>query len=301
MGPNGAQVAAICVAQGIPQAIVDMFQHTTTALPASTGGNVGLEPEEADTITLGVVWRPSFDNQDLSVTVDYWSIDIEGVIKTIDGVSVLQRCFNPAFNPNFDPTNEFCQLVSRESATGTVTEISTTFLNLATLKTSGVDVQLSHAVDFGPGQLRSNLAIGWLNSYEEQSLPGEPFLEYAGTIGGPANRSVDNDVHPEWKVSFTPTYAFGDATVSMRWRYLSSMADRQTVLNPSSTLPGVPSVNYFDLFGTYALTDDVLLRAGVTNIFDEDPPEVSGQIGQTRIGTYDVIGPSFSIGLQASF
>jgi outer membrane receptor protein involved in Fe transport len=301
MGPNGAAVEAICIAQGIPAGIIDTFQHTTTALPASTGGNVNLEPEVADTITLGVVWQPQLSSQDLSVTIDYWSIAIDDVIKTIDGVSVLQRCFNPAFNPTFDPNNAFCQLVTRESATGTVTEISTTFLNLASLETSGVDVQVSHAVDIGSGSLQSNLAIGWLNNYEEQSLPGEPFLDFAGTIGGPANRSVDNDVHPEWKVSFTPTYAFGDATVSLRWRYLSSMSDRQTVLNPSSTLPGVPAVNYFDLFGTYAFTDSILVRVGVTNITDEEPPEVAGQIGQTRIGTYDVIGPSFTVGLQASF
>lgn len=300
-GPNGAAVETICIAQGIPSGIIDTFQHTTTALPASTGGNLTLQPEEADTVTLGVVWQPQLANQDLSVTVDYWSISIDDVIKTIDGVAVLQRCFNPSFNPTFDPNNEFCQLVARESATGTVTEISTTFLNLASLETSGVDVQISHGVDLGPGRLQSNLAIGWLNNYEEQSLPGEPFLDFAGTIGGPANRSVDNDVHPEWKVNLTPTFAFGDATVALRWRYLSSMADRQTILNPSSTLPGVPSVNYFDLFGTYAFTESVLLRVGVTNIFDEEPPEVSGQVGQTRIGTYDVIGPSFTVGLQASF
>jgi len=223
------------------------------------------------------------------------------VIKTIDGPAVLQRCFNPTFNPSFDPSNEFCQLISRESATGTVTEISTIFLNLASLKTSGVDLQLSHVLSFGPGDIQSNLSIGWLNSYEEQSLPGEPFLEYAGTIGGPANRAVDNDVHPEWKVSFVPTYIWGDFTVGLRWRYLSSMDDRQTVLNPASTLPGVPSVNYFDLFGTYAMTDNLLLRASFTNITDEDPPEVSGQVGQTRISTYDVIGPAFTVGLQARF
>jgi iron complex outermembrane receptor protein len=300
-GPNGAQVAAICVAQGIPQGIVNTFQHTTTALPASTGGNLDLDPEAAETVTFGIVWRPEIEDQDLNVTLDYWSIDIEDVIKTIDGPAVLQRCFNPTFNPSFDPSNEFCQLISRESATGTVTEISTIFLNLASLKTSGVDLQLSHVLSFGPGDIQSNLSIGWLNSYEEQSLPGEPFLEYAGTIGGPANRAVDNDVHPEWKVSFVPTYIWGDFTVGLRWRYLSSMDDRQTVLNPASTLPGVPSVNYFDLFGTYAVTDNLLLRASFTNITDEDPPEVSGQVGQTRISTYDVIGPAFTVGLQARF
>jgi outer membrane receptor protein involved in Fe transport len=79
------------------------------------------------------------------------------------------------------------------------------------------------------------------------------------------------------------------------------MEARQVVVNPSATTPGVPSVSYFDVFGTYQFTDKMMLRAGVTNVFDEDPPEVSGQIGQTRIGTYDVLGPTFTIGLRASF
>ena len=108
-------------------------------------------------------------------------------------------------------------------------------------------------------------------------------------------------MHPEWKLSLMPTYTFGPASIAVRWRYLSSMDARQTVLDPNSTTPGVPSVNYFDIFGSYQITESLLLRATVTNVFDEDPPEVSGQIGQTRIGTYDVLGPTYTIGLQASF
>ena len=300
-GPNGQQIELICIAQGIPQGIIDAFQHSTTALPASTGGNVNLDPESADTVTFGFVWQPELGNGDFTLTVDYWDISIDDVIKTIDGPSVLQRCFNPTFNATLDPANEFCQLVSRESATGTVTEVSTNFLNLASLKTSGIDLQVAHAFDLGPGQLQSNLAVGWLNEYEEQSLPGDPFLDFAGTIGGPANRVADNDVHPEWKVSLTPTYAIGQASFALRWRYLSSMDARQVVLNPAATTPGVPSVSYFDLMGTYAFSDSVQIRASVTNVLDEEPPEVSGQIGQTRIGTYDVLGPTFTIGLLASF
>ena len=300
-GPNGDQVELICIAQGIPAGIIDAFQHSTTALPASTGGNVNLDPESADTVTFGFVWQPDVGNGDLALTVDYWDISIDDVIKTIDGPSVLQRCFNPAFNPTLDPANQFCALISRESATGTVTEVSTNFLNLASLETSGIDVQVNHAFNLGPGQLLSNLAVGWLNEYKEQSLPGDPFLDYAETIGGPANRVADNDVHPEWKVSLTPTYVIGDASFALRWRYLSSMDARQTVLDPNTTTPGVPSVSYFDVMGTYAFSDRVEIRASVTNVLDEDPPEVSGQIGQTRIGTYDVLGPTFTIGLVASF
>ncbi len=301
MGANGDQIEAICIAQGMAPGLVDTFTHTTTALPGSTGGNLDLDPETADTVTFGFVWQPELGSNDLSITVDYWQISIDDVIKTIDGPSVLQRCFNSTFNPTLDPANAFCQLITRGSATGTVTEVSTNFLNLATLETSGIDMQLQHAFDLGPGKLQTNVSVGWLNKYEEQSLPNDPFLDYAGTVGGPANRVADNDVHPEWKVSVMPTFTVGSATVAMRWRYLSSMEARQVVVDPNATTPGVPSISYVDVFGSYKFTDNLLIRASVTNVLDEDPPEVSGQIGQTRIGTYDILGPTFTIGLQASF
>lgn len=300
-GPNGAAIEAICIAQGMAPGLVDTFMHTTTALPASTGGNENLDPEDAETITLGLVWQPEFERNDLSVTVDFWQISIDKVIRTIDGPAVLQRCFNPAFNPTLAADNPFCQLITRGSATGTVTEVSTSFQNLASLETSGIDLLVRHSVDVGPGQLQTQASVGWLNKYEEQALPGDPFLDFAGTIGGPANRVADNDVHPEWKLSVTPRYVIGPASIALRWRYLSSMDARQVVLNPSATTPGVPSVSYFDVFGTYELSERMRIRASVSNVLDQDPPEVSGQIGQTRIGTYDVLGPTFTIGFQASF
>jgi outer membrane receptor protein involved in Fe transport len=301
MGPNNAQIEAICIAQGLPASIIDSFQHTTTSLPTATGGNANLDPEKATTYTVGVVWRPELEGQDLSITVDYWNIEIDDVINTINGNNVLDRCFNAVFNPSFDPANEFCQLIERESATGTVERISTTFLNLASLKTSGVDLQVDHSIDVGPGTLRTRAAVGWVNNYEESALPGEPFLDYVGTIGGPANRAADNDVHPRWTANLTPTYSVGPASLSFRWRYLSSMDAEVRVTNPAATTPGVPAVSYFDLYGTYEVSEHFRLKAGISNLMDKDPPQVAGQTGQTRIGTYDVIGRAFNVGLSASF
>jgi len=36
-------------------------------------------------------------------------------------------------------------------------------------------------------------------------------------------------------------------------------------------------------------------------LLDKQPPEVAGQIGQTRLGTYDVIGRAFTIGFKGTF
>ena len=60
-GANGAAVRDLCVATGVPAPIADTYQYTTVAIGVINSGNTDLTPEEADTITFGVVFRPEFD------------------------------------------------------------------------------------------------------------------------------------------------------------------------------------------------------------------------------------------------
>ena len=297
---GGTGVRQICLDQGIPAGLVDSFTHDTVSLPALVGGNTALEAEEADTLTLGVVWQPDLGDHDLNVTLDYWQIEVDGVINPINGNEVLNRCYSGTFNPSFDSNNTFCQLISRDSATGTVTAIRTTFLNLARLETSGIDLQVSHAVDMGPGTLSTTAYFGFLNKFDQQNLPGESFQDLAGTVGGTANRGANDNFHPELKFTLQPTYSWGNASVSLRWRYLSSLDDISTAIDPSSTVPGIGSQNYFDLSGTYDLSDSYALSLSINNLANDDPPEFGGR-GNTRWGSYDVVGTFFTIGLTGSF
>ena len=53
-GPDAAQVEALCLAQGIPAAILPGFMGSDF-VSGTTGGNPDLGPEEAATSTIGVV------------------------------------------------------------------------------------------------------------------------------------------------------------------------------------------------------------------------------------------------------
>ena len=57
----------------------------------SESGSPDLKAETADSLTLGVVVTP-LDN--LSVSVDYYSIDIEDGITTISPDIMVERCYN---------------------------------------------------------------------------------------------------------------------------------------------------------------------------------------------------------------
>src|SRR3546814_13397655 len=54
-GPNGAQVAALCVAQGIPATDIGTWQVNGTGVPSLISGNLDLKEETGDSITIGAV------------------------------------------------------------------------------------------------------------------------------------------------------------------------------------------------------------------------------------------------------
>jgi len=301
-GPNGAQVRNLCVATGVPAPIADTYQYTTVAIGVINSGNTDLTPEEADTITFGVVLRPEFDAalvRDLSVSVDYYDIDITDVIAPIAGGTALSKCYNlDGSNPSYDPANPFCQTLRRNPTTGGVDTVAAPYLNLGGLRTSGIDAQIDWRMPIGPGSLDLNLLANFTNSYEVQLLQGSPWQEFAGTIDGTQNGGIPV---PDWKTLTSLTYRLPSFEVGVRWRHLPEMDDITSVTRPASPAPGVPSYDLFDVTLAYKFNDTINVRGGINNAADKEPPIVGGTIGQTQPGTYDILGRYYYLGLQLGF
>jgi outer membrane receptor for ferrienterochelin and colicin len=79
------------------------------------------------------------------------------------------------------------------------------------------------------------------------------------------------------------------------------MKHQDLVVDPTSTTPGVPTYNYFDIDAHWAVIDHLELVAGLTNIGDKGPPFVSGQPLTTDSATYDIIGRTYYVGFKAKF
>jgi len=288
-----AATLAICATQGGDPLALAGFQHGTTSLPLTISGNTNLEAETADTLTFGLVWQPELDKHDLSITLDYWQINIEDVIKNISGSDVLDRCYNPAQNSGLSATNEFCRLISRGGA-GQVSQVRSTFLNLAALETSGIDLQVNHSIELGKGSLSTTAFFGFLTNYDVQSFPDEAFVDEAGTVNGIANRAADNSYHPELKFTLAPTYQWDDYSVGVRWRYTDAVDDL------TGRNDDIDTYSLFDLSASYQLNDGMAISASISNLADKEPPEYGGE-DLTRAGSYDVVGRFFSVGLKGSF
>lgn len=305
-GAGGAQVRALCIAQGVPTNTIDTYTFPTTATGGTIRGNLGLTPEKADTYNVGAVFTMPGDNPwygGTTISVDYFNIKIKEVISGVPGLTTLSKCYNlDGSNPTYAATNEFCQLLTRD-AQGQLQDVSLPFLNLGGLETDGIDVQINWSAslsDIGAAigdpsaEIYVTPVIGWVNHYNIQTLPGSAFQDYVNT-------STLGRALPRWKALTTVGYRSDLFGIGLRWRYQGAMDDVTAVTTPTNPAPGVPDYNLFDLFGNVHINDSIELRAGVTNLFDRGLPIVSSSQNSTDVAVYDAVGRSYYVGVKAKF
>lgn len=308
-GPNGAQVAALCVAQGVPAAAIGSYTFPTTATGQLLSGNTGLTPEKADTFNVGFVFDSPASGGvfgDLTVSVDYYNIKINNVISTVPGLTVLSKCFNlDGSNPGYDIGNEYCRLIQRE-ASGQLLNVATPYQNLGSLRTDGVEAQLNWSVPAPflgtTSRLFVNTAIGWTGSYKVQLLPGAAFVDYAGvSVGGTQPGSIPPRAVPEWKSVTTFGYRDDGLSLGLRWRFQSKLRDVSAVLTPANAQVGVDAYALWDMFGSIKVNERFDLRFGANNLFDRGLPFVASSQNGTDPTLYDAIGRSYYAGVRVRF
>jgi iron complex outermembrane receptor protein len=311
VGANGAQVRALCLSQGVPTAIIDSYQLGTAQVFALTGGNPDLEEEIADTYSAGGVIQSPFSSpvfRNMSLSVDYYRIDIKQAVGPLSIAQAFQFCFNSGGNnPQYAASNYYCSLISRNTANGVPVNPLQPLLNLGTFKVRGIDVQFDWKVNLSDiglggdaGTIALNTAVSYLESFKIQALPGAPSYDYAGSIGTGVETTAGL-AHPEWKSVTSFTYSLGGASLGLRWRYIDSMISSARVVNPASTTRGVAAYNVFDLNARFETGETTEFRMGATNLFNKKPPQVGDTEGNYDAQNYDVIGRYFFIGITKKF
>jgi outer membrane receptor protein involved in Fe transport len=314
-GPHGAQVTALCTAQGAGSATFSQANGQLTVLSA---GNPALHPETADTLTAGVSWQSTFGGpwlSGLAATLDYWNIDLHSPIG-IDSFDILYGCFNyDGSNPSYKPDNANCQKLSRSGGSMYILGNET---NLAKDKLDGVDLAVNWGLDLQDtiqadpmfGKLSFNFSGTYLDTYVVQGSRGGLGTDYAGTIGSTSPIGTDTDAaFPRVKGQLTATLGlFSQASLSVRLSYIDAMKSSLapvgwTGLNFGiGKVTGVPATTYVDLYGSWQVTDYLTLRAGVNNVADLQPRQYNpSQQDGTDAATYDIIGRRFFVGVGAKF
>ncbi len=266
---------ANCIAL-IGDAVADGSYDSTNFLSAfvagTTGGNPDLDPEEAETLTVGTVWRPEgeFDGlfDGLVVTLDYYNIQIDGLIDSLTGFDIASNCVDaPTIN------NQFCDAVDRDASNGFITNFRSGFINLAAVETSGIDFRVDYGFDlskFAETDGRLEFSINGTNflkndEVRDVSAPNE-VTDVLGTF-----------TRPEWIVNMNVDYLIGDFVIGWRGRYegsqlLPGLENQDIENNPdfiSQTHTGSAVVHDFSL--SYNFKDNLEVYGGINNAFEEDP------------------------------
>jgi len=314
-GPDYVQVTALCQASGIPAGTLPTYIQTFPQARAFVGGNTELDPETADTYTLGVAWQSQAQSewaQDLSISVDYYNYEIEEVISSLSVTSIIGRCFNDlGSNPTYDLNNQFCQLFTRDATTFRPDNVKTTTLNLAGREHEGVDLQVDWGIPLSAmgasesaGDLSFRLLWTHLLNKADQETSADLFYSYDGTIS-----QTVGSANPTDKAVLTTTWKVGDFSVRYNLRFI----DRMDVVNNDAAFssptigvrPWVPSYVYHDLAARWE-HDKYSATLGVNNIADKDPPiyTTDAQAGiqsNTDPSTYDVLGRRYFLSLGVKF
>ncbi len=284
-GATPALSAAQCANTGVTAAQYgSISQSPASQYNGIFGGNPNLKPEEADTISFGVVVDP-LDN--LTFSVDYWDIELESVIGAIGAELTVEQC---AITGNSD----LCSNISRGATgslwlgDGSTTFVQATNINLASRHYEGIDLAAKYDIDVLGGNLTANLLGTFMLSKEFSPIPGLASADYecVGDI------SVDCFPQPEYRQTLKLNYdRGGNWSAGLNWRYYGKVHYYDGVDQIAND--ELDAQNYIDLNGSYDVTENINLVFGVSNVLDKEPPLVGGTLssnGNAVAGYYDALG-----------
>jgi iron complex outermembrane recepter protein len=312
-------LGAVCVAQGAPVSQLGFIDNPTAGQANATFvGNLQLQPETANTWTVGAVLRPRFI-PGLNATIDYYNIKIKDAITTPTPGDLIGACFGttPTSPPAGAPTDPACLVIGRNPISGGLegspAEVSGLFAplsNLGKLVAKGVDATINYRRDLGsimgaPTKLNISASGNHTISARFQATPTSVDRECAGFYSVNCGPSA-GEIIPKWTANTRATLSLGRADLSLLWRYIHKVqleplqlqSDLDAAIaaeceDPAGEDPDgcmidprfrkIKAHNYFDLSTRFNVNEHFDLTFTVMNLLDKDPPVVGGTVGTTTM------------------
>lgn len=287
-GPNPAVRLANCQALfaanpgwGPLAGFQDPGENFTNVM-ITTGGNPNLKNEVSDTTTFGVVFQPTFV-PGLTIVADRIELELSDGLSAFTPQNFLATCFDTSPMPA-----DVCSQFTYNSLGQVATANSTTF-NAGTVRYEGEIYTVNYAFglanafrrDADWGRLELGLEVTH-NALLETSVTG---FDYT--------RTDDTTVTPDWVTRFDARYARGPVRLSYTMNYLpESKVNRFDTIETTPT-PLIDENVRHNLSGEYRF-GDYAVRAGVTNLTDEEPSYPTRNYG-------DILGRQYFVGLNARF
>jgi len=271
------------------------------------GGNPALKPEVSRTTTVGLVFKPS---PKFSVAIDYYNIVIDDAILTVDGSSAALQ------NACYDSggTSPYCELqrrpggFSRTPANQAASNNATLFytavpLNIARLKTHGVDLEVNYATEIA-GQPFGLRLLGSYQPVLRSEAPPTATTDAAGVsipkirLQAMLRYNLTDQIRIDW---------------STRWRSGLKNVDPLLGLQVAPGSLKVAAASFSNLNVSFSPSEEAEIYFNIQNVFNSKPPvyaplggvsALASGAGTGGVGFYpadDGIGRYFIIGTRLKF
>ena len=317
-----AAVAAACAGSAFPINAGDPWLNClarTSSTSFTSGGNPTLQEERGRSLTIGVVFEPSFI-PGFNLTIDYYRIRVNNLIAALGAQQIITLCYDS----DAGLASPFCATVNRDPTTGLFADpaVISGGVNFAAQRTEGIDFDLSYRHTFDNGHRLSIRGIATrvreLNNFTDPTLPFVP------------NRQLSELGDPKWSFNASVNYDFGNWDLRYNLRYIgkqtigafeaqnsftgvcpasgtttlgSCTPGQLTTLPPTNAdqFPQIyyPDVFYHDIRLGIDVGNDFRFYAGVSNLFDRQPP--LGLLGTAGGDPFDSFGRNFFFGFEANF
>ena len=271
-GPTPVATQAQCANTGLSAAQYGSVDPSAAGqFNLITGGNPNLVAEEGETTTFGVVITPSMI-ENLSVSIDYFDIEVSDAIGSVPAQTSYDRCLttgDPAFCANVTRDTAGTLHLLNEAPDGGLSGLSQQNVNVSTFATEGVDVNVTYMLDLSDmGSINFDYAATFLDTNYSVAIPGDDKVECAGAYAGPCGLPA-----PEYNHRFLATWMTPyDVNVSATWRHIGE-TDLYGLDDPQGYLEdSMEERNYLDVAATYDYSENVQIRVGANNILGDDAP-----------------------------
>ena len=305
-----------CMRTGVTEAQYGRLAPSTAGQYNTwSGGNPNLQPEVADTTTLGLVITP--EGTSLSVAFDYYDIKLDKTIGFLTFDDVLSQC-------GLTGDASLCGLIHRDHF-GSLWRLQSTqegFVdtlneNVGKREVEGIDLNASYTLPMGSTFFSFNLTGTYTNKFFLDT--GLYQYDCVGWYGAKCNNpySASVSMQPKWRHLFRASWQTGSTVLTLGWRYMGGMkaeeaSDQSALANPGAieTLKlneayEYSAWNWFDLAVGFQLAKGVQFNFGVNNILDKQPPRGAGSeaddYAKGFYGSYDPYGRYIHSSIQFAF
>jgi len=287
--------------------IIDPRDNKSYQIQNTSGGNPALTPEKAVTTTFGFVLTPTFI-PGLSVSLDWYNINIHGGIFTTGSQTEVNRCFQGQ--------TLYCALLTPNPLTSsgaTLTSVQATAANAASIRTSGLDIAANYVMDLWSGNLTWELRGNYTDEFTQDAIG--IVYDSAGAMG-PSPISFASTNLPKARGTLSATYTEGPWSGTVQGRFygsavltngpentppslvarasLSSTGVLTQGIIPGNLVGGnnIDPVGYLDLRLSYQWSPNIKIFGAVDNFTNVPRPLIASS------AVYDVLGRTYRFGVR---